>query len=50
MSEWTNFMRGKMGPYMKKYGSHAKAIRALSRDFKKSKEKSRVRRVRRVRK
>jgi len=39
MSKWTDFMKGKMGPYMKKYGSHKKAIRALSRDFKKSKKK-----------
>lgn len=35
MSKWTDFIKGKMGTYMKKYGSHKKAIRALSRDFKK---------------
>lgn len=34
MSEWTDFMKGKMAPYMKKYGSHGEAIRALSRDYK----------------
>lgn len=37
MTTWTDFMKGKMGPYMKKYGSHQKAIRALGRDFKKMK-------------
>ncbi len=26
MSEWTDFTKGKMGPYMKKYGSHKKAM------------------------
>jgi len=39
MTAWTNFMKGKMGPYMKNYGSHKKAIQALSRDFKKFKNK-----------
>ena len=34
MSEWTNFMKGKMSRYMKKYGSHKKAMKALSHDYK----------------
>lgn len=41
MSAWTNFMKGKMSRYMKKYGTHKKAIRALARDYKKSRKKRR---------
>ena len=37
MSEWTQFMKGKMGRYMKKYGSHKKAIKKLSKEYKKKK-------------
>jgi len=41
MSKWTDFMKGKMSRYMKKYGSHKKAIQALSRDYKKKYSKRR---------
>jgi len=38
MSEWTDFTKGKMGPYMKKYGSHKKAMKVLSSEYKKEKK------------
>ncbi len=41
MTEWTDFMKGKMSPYMKKYGSHQKAIKKLSEDYKKFQKKKR---------
>jgi len=39
MNEWTDFMKGKMGRYMKRFGSHKKAIRALSKEYKRFKNK-----------
>jgi len=38
MSDWTDFMKGRMGPYIKKYGSYKKAIKALAVDYKKKKK------------
>ena len=38
MSSWTDFIKGKMGPYMKRYGSHKKAMEQLSKEFKKEKK------------
>ena len=39
MSKWTDFMKGKMGPYMKKYGSHEEAMKHLSADYKEKNKK-----------
>ena len=33
MNRWTKFTKGKMGPYMKKYGSHSKAIKQLKKEY-----------------
>ena len=38
MNEWTKLMKGKIAPYMKKYGTHKKAIRKLSKEYKKRKK------------
>ena len=35
MTRWTNFMKGKMSKYMKSEGSHSKAIKRLSKEYKK---------------
>ena len=40
MSEWSNFVKGKMGPYMKKYGGHAGAMKQLSKEWNIKKKKS----------
>ena len=32
---WTEFLKGKMGPAMKKYGNHGEAVKALSVEYKK---------------
>ena len=32
-SAWTEFMKGKMGSYMEKYGSHGAAIKQLAKEF-----------------
>ena len=37
MTEWTDFMEGKMGPYMKKYDGHKNAMQVLSKEYKKEK-------------
>jgi len=34
MTEWTDFMKGKMSKYMKKYGGHAGAMKQLSKEYK----------------
>ena len=39
MSKWTDFMKGKMGTYMKKYGSHEEAMKHLSADYKEKNKK-----------
>lgn len=31
---WTDFLKGKMGPYMRQYGSHGAAIAQLSKEYK----------------
>ena len=35
MTKWTDFMKGKMSKYMKSEGSHSKAIKRLSKEYKK---------------
>lgn len=43
MKTWREFTKGKMGPYMKSEGSHAAAMKRLSKewkDYQKSQSKS----------
>lgn len=34
MSKWTDFVKGKMSKYMESEGSHAGAMRRLSKEYK----------------
>ncbi len=36
---WTRFQKGKMGPYMEKYGSHKEAMKHLSKEYAEEKAK-----------